>query len=172
MTPVNPEMMMWIITSFNTVLQERIMAAGQKFPAPKRFYIEGDDLRDIKDDIERVELRLKGPDWLNNQGNNYDSIMEVNMFVSVVKGIPDRYRIHKIGGLCMNALREIPIKNYGSVPAGSETVQFCMIPNDGKPGRPGGSSPMKYHFFGQVEPKVNLLQAGCFARFYQTVPMN
>lgn len=148
----NAEWPLWITAS---VMQHFKAAADANSIT---LFFEGQD-RDTADLSEYVELRLQGPHVTEQSLSCFKLEVEVSILVSVKKGGGNIYRPHAIAGLFQAAAIEVCVWDYGNGDNDPYTHQFDLRLIDGPKGK------VQWHFLGQVEGNVNLLQGIIVAKY-------
>lgn len=148
----NPLWPLWIYASFNTAFEERL--EGLDIP----LFFEGatdENLRKGK----RLEIDIVGPEVDCVAKECYDLEVKVRMLLTlpVTNVSGDKYEIHKLGGQCVAACKMVEVFDFGT--EANPALQFCMKPDFSE------ARKVKYHYFGQIEPDVAILQAGIAAVF-------
>lgn len=125
-----------------------------------KIFIEGTE-RKTSDLASYFELRMDGP-WSQELSKDYWRLeVEVNVLCSAVLG-KELYAIDRMMGEMTKILDAvIPVKKYGD----DESQIGCLRL---KTGDKYGS--IESHYYGQIEPKIKLIQATVEARYWIELP--
>lgn len=148
---VNAEWTLWVIASVSQHFQAKATTKGITM------FHEGDD-RNTQNLEEFVEFRCQGPFITQQSLDCFRLEVEVQMLISVKKGGTNVYRIHEIAGWFQSIALHICIYDKG-VTREEYTHQFDLLPQDGPKGK------VRWHYLGQVEPNINLLQGVLVANY-------
>ena len=150
---MNKEWARWIAASINKHFEDLLISASV---LDFKLFFEGNHrATDISQSI--IEVRSDGGYWIENTRNHWIGVYEINLLVQFYMDDKDNYRVWDLIGLCNEAMsKPFPIFKFGG--SGDESLLGCF-------NRLRDKQEIITHFFGQIEPSLNLLQATVEAHY-------
>ena len=118
-------------------------------------FIEGQP-RDTRDEKDFLELRQDGPYITEVSKGYYRLYIEINVLVQSSMDAEDYHRIHDDVGIAAAAFTNgISVFKFGDRVGDDDSFVGCLI----LIGDPRGKERIQISHFGQIEPKLSLMQA-------------
>jgi len=123
-----------------------------------KIFIEGQHRDDVLDQ-KIIEIRFDGPYWNEQSHDNWRGLIEINNLVQWKMDDVDNYEIwDTLGDVSRVMSMPIEIFTYDNPPIPIVSLG-CLQRMDNK-------DDIMIHYFGQVEPSIQLQQATCEAHYY------
>ena len=144
----------WIAASINSHFDTNLVSAA---PLTFKKYFETSH-RDTERDGSIIEVRHDGGTWSESTKDKWKGVYEINLEVTHALDNNNYYTVWDLIGLCNEAMsKQIGLFNYDA--AGNGVQIGCMYIQDDK-------GQIITHYFGQIEPKVEIVQATVEGHFY------
>jgi hypothetical protein len=150
---MNREWARWIAASINNHFKDNLVLSS--IPNLKVFFEANH--RATESDQFIIEVRQDGGYWLENIKDHWIGTYEINLLIQYYMDDKDNYRVWDLIGLANEAMsKPISIFKFGG--SGNEEFLGCLKLIDDK-------QDIITHFFGQIDPKINVVQATVEAHY-------
>jgi len=124
-------------------------------------FVEGDP-RATKDEVDFFEVRIDGPDIRLLNPNYWRLDVSINILIQSTINNADTHKIHKQIGLVMDEFdHSINVYRYGVASEGNDdSLLGCLYMID---------DPLDVKHFGQLEPRLMLMQASIEGKYTMNI---
>lgn len=144
----------WIAASINKHFDTNLV------PTPTLNFVKFFESSQRKNDKEHsiIEVRHDGGYWTESTKDKWRGVYEINLAVTHAMNDKNYYNVWDLIGLCNEAMsKQIHLFNYDVDGNGVQIGCFHILDDKGE---------IITHYFGQIEPKVEVLQATIEGHFY------
>lgn len=143
----------WILASVHIHIQNN---KGNAY-----LWLEGQDRGVLKDHPDYLELRVNGPDMVQQTKTQFDFYVEVDILITSKPDGKDFHKMARLQGIALKALTPcIPVMKYGDGPEDDKTVQIGVLQRMENP-----KSPTTVASLGQVEATQEINQGAVAAAY-------
>ena len=158
-TGANPNWARWIFASVSKHFDDR--------KGDYELFIEG-QYRNVNPPKDFFELRMDGP-YITEQNKGYFQVyVEINVLVQSHMDDTNYHRIHETTGYVSSIYTGIKLYKFGNGPLDTQEEFGCLrlLQNTQKRNR------IEINQFGQIDPKVRLMQASIEGHFEEILSVN
>lgn len=126
-------------------------------------FIEGRDYDSVAEADKKVELRVDGPNIVEQSRGYFRFDVEINTICTIIRDDSDTYKIQRLTSFVSSLFKDINVFRYGGEPQDDESFVGCLILKQ------DSSEKVEISYFGQVEPRTRVMQSAIEGHYKMTL---